>query len=437
MARIDRLVPTNIGVLDVRNRSRRFSMHVGADVIEGFTDAESQTKAKTNIFAFGFEDGERVGVGASLKGRIWSNRVARTLKHWVDWCDHVGPKVADESISIDEVMRGFIRPKTLDGRPELIALAIELWEPLLSTSEELRIKHGPDDEALVDLDLKVVQHSDTGPIVFEASTDAFTSRYELDLSDGSLRYRALGPELQVVSRRSGTSPFSAYLEKSEPLLLLEQDAVLVAPGILLQPNRELAPFDAGRLEALTWNGVDIRRESQGAGRDPATVQAFVAAQLIGEAGWELVIDDDGAGEIADLVLMRREDDRLVICLAHCKFSSQPVAGARVADLYELCGQAQKSARWRHHNSLLFRHLLRRERNRVRKHGRSGLMLGTGETIYQLEGAAPLLRPELHVLIAQPGLSKGGVSGPILQLIASTELYLRETASAALRVLCNQ
>lgn len=436
MARVDRLVPTNVGVLDVRNRSRRFSMHVGADVIEGFTEAEAQTKAKTNIFAFGFEEGERVSVGASLKGRVWSYRVAPTLKHWVDWCDHVGPKVADEGISIDEVMRGFIRPKTLEGRPELVALAIELWEPLLSTSEDLRVHFGSDDDAIVDLDLRVVEHSRTGPIVFDASTEAFSARYELDLSDGSMRYRAAGAELEVVSRRAGARPLSDYLQKTEPLLLLEQDAVVVAPGILLQPDRELTPFDVSRLDALAWDGVDIRRESQGADRDPTTVQASAAAQLMGEAAWELVIDDDGSGEIADLVLMRREDDRLIVWLVHCKFSSQAAPGARVVDLYELCGQAQKSARWRHHNSLLFRHLLRRERNRSQKHGRSGLMVGTGETIYRLEEAAPLLRPELHVVIAQPGLSKANVTAPILQLLASTELYLRETASAYLRVLCS-
>lgn len=241
MARVDRLVPTNVGVLDVRNRSRHFSMHVGADVIEGFTEAEAQTKAKTNIFAFGFERGERASVGASLKGRIWSYRAAPTLKHWVDWCDHVGPKVADEGISIDEVMRGFIRPKTLDVRPDLVALAIELWEPLLSTSEELRVQLGADDEALVDLDLRVVDHSRTGPIAFDASTEAFTSRYELELGGGAARYRAVGPKLQVVSRRSGPRPLSAYLERAEPLVLLEQDAVVVAPGILVQPDRQLTP----------------------------------------------------------------------------------------------------------------------------------------------------------------------------------------------------
>lgn len=57
-------------------------------------------------------------------------------------------------------------------------------------------------------------------------------------------------------------------------------------------------------------------------------------------------------------------------------------------------------------------------------------------MYRLEEAAPLLRPELHVVIAQPGLSKARASAPILQLLASTELYLRETASAAFRVLCS-
>lgn len=436
MARVDRLVPTNVGVLDVRSRSRRFSMHVGADVIAGFTEAESQTKAKTNIFAFGFESGQRVSVGASLKGRVWSYRAAPTLKHWVDWCDHVGPKMADDTISIDEVMRGFIRPQTLEGRPELVALALELWEPLLSTSEELRVRSGDADAPLVDLDLRIVDHATTGLVAFVASADGMSARYNLDLSDGSMSFAAAGAELQVFSRRGGARPLSDYLRRTEPLLLLEQDAVVVPPGILLQPNRELAPFDVQRLEALDWEGVDIRNESQGPERDPTSVQHRVAATLMAEDEWELVIDDDGSGEIADLVLMRRDDDRLLIVLVHCKFSSDTSPGGRVADLYELCGQAQKSARWRHHNSLLFRHLLRRERNRNRKHDRSGLLVGTGETLYRLEEESPVLRPEIHVIIAQPGLSKARFSPAIAQLLASTELYLRETASAQLRVLCS-
>jgi hypothetical protein len=82
MADIKRLVPTNVGLLDTRSTRRRFSMHVGADVTEGFPAAEAQTKTKTNIFAYGFDGGSRVSIGGSLKGRIWSYRIASGLQEW-------------------------------------------------------------------------------------------------------------------------------------------------------------------------------------------------------------------------------------------------------------------------------------------------------------------------------------------------------------------
>lgn len=55
MAHLDRLVPTNVGVLDARSHSRRFSFHVGPDVAEGFPVAEANTKMQTNIFALGYD----------------------------------------------------------------------------------------------------------------------------------------------------------------------------------------------------------------------------------------------------------------------------------------------------------------------------------------------------------------------------------------------
>src|SRR3546814_8002442 len=111
-----RLVPTNVGLLDIRSRSRRFTMHVGADVTEGLPLTEAHTKAQTNIFAYGYDGGDRTGIGASLKGRIWSHRVANTLKEWTDWCDHIGSKLQDDTISVDQVMKDFIRPVVVDRK---------------------------------------------------------------------------------------------------------------------------------------------------------------------------------------------------------------------------------------------------------------------------------------------------------------------------------
>jgi len=42
--------------------------------------------------------------------------------------------------------------------------------------------------------------------------------------------------------------------------------------------------------------------------------------------------------------MRRRDDDLEVLLVHCKFSSEPKPGARIEDLYDVCGQAMKMNR---------------------------------------------------------------------------------------------
>ena len=85
---------------------------------EGFPTAEAQTKTQTNIFAYDYDNGNRSSVGASIKGRIWSHRVAMSLKQWMDWCDEVGGKVTDGSISVDNVIASFIRPRTAEERPD-------------------------------------------------------------------------------------------------------------------------------------------------------------------------------------------------------------------------------------------------------------------------------------------------------------------------------
>ena len=141
MAEVKRLVPTNVGVVDVRNRARQFSMHVGADVSEGFPVAEAQTKTKTNIFAYGYEGGNRVSFGGSLKGRVWSYQVAGSIKEWMSWCDDIGRKLTDTTISVEEVLANFIRPQVVEAQPSLVPLGLEWpWELFQSTTEEVRIE---------------------------------------------------------------------------------------------------------------------------------------------------------------------------------------------------------------------------------------------------------------------------------------------------------
>lgn len=437
---IQRLIPTNVGVLDVRDRDRRFSMFAGANVAEGFPTAEAQTKSQTNIFGSGFEDGKRVSIGGSLKGRVWSYAAAQTLKHWVDWCDHVGPKLADEAISVESVIGSFILPVQLEELPDLVPLALE-WpiESALSTSDETRVSLAGESSAVADAELRVTDFSKEGPVEFEVRTDDWAAPYRANIDDGELTYRAAGDEVEIKRGLQAPIPLSEYLtsRSSGPLLLFEQDAVVIQPGILLKPDREQPPFPRDDLIVPDWgDGMDLRKESQGRPKNTDSIQARAIQHVKGLEDWDVVLDDDGTGEVADIVAIRKQGTELRVMLTHCKYSSEDEPGARVADLYEVCGQAQRSTTSRSHLQSMFQKLIRRERNRVNNHGHDGFEVGDIAELYRLQDESHLLSPSFTIAIAQPGLSRESAAENQLQLLAATEAYVREVAKADLKVFCS-
>ncbi len=436
MGQVKRLVPTNVGLLDVRNANRRFSMLVGADVSEGFPVAEAQTKTKTNIFAYGYEDGNRVSIGASIKGRIWSYRVAASLKHWMDWCNGVGAKLLDEGISIDEVMRNFIRPKSLEERPPYVPLAVEWpWTVFMNLSEEKQVEHAGSNCPIIDVELGIASHESSGPIVISVKSKDWDLKYLMTFERGEMRFIADGPDAKVIMRNK-TLSLSNFMQSEGLFVFFDQDAMVVPPAFLLKPDRDLPPFDRAKLEVLDWKGIDLAIESQGPSRRQDSIQARVIEHIGSKADWNIIIDDDGTREIADIVAMRSDGKTLFIHLAHCKYVIGGRPRAQVADLYEVCGQAQKSAQWRRNVTRLFEYLRRRERNRIRQTGKTGFIKGNPSSLYALEDEACLLRPEFTIAVAQPGLSHAAVSAAQLELLASTEVYLYETANCKIEVYCS-
>ena len=89
-ANLDRLIPTNIGLLDARDRDKRFSMYVGSDVETALTEAERSPQLNTHVAARAFDHGDRVAIAASTSGRFWSARSAENLAEWCQWCEQQG-----------------------------------------------------------------------------------------------------------------------------------------------------------------------------------------------------------------------------------------------------------------------------------------------------------------------------------------------------------
>lgn len=434
MGDMARPVPTNVGVLDIYSRARRFSMYVGADVTDGFPAAEEATKVQTNLFAAGFRDGERVTVGVSLKGRVWSYLVARTLLDWVEWCHDVGRRLLNESIDVQAVKRNFIRPVILDAWPDAVPLGAE-WptELLLSPPASLKVRIGDTDFPLTEIELTVEpQFSDEGHVRVALATEDVSAQYDIVLDAEGMRVRAVSEEATFTTSRLSV-PGSEFLTKHCPIVLLGGDGVVSPPGVLYRPNRDIPALDRNDMTPISWTGISLNKESRGKQKDPATVQGR-SLELLQTQEWDFLIDDDGKGEIADLVALRVEDGTLRVVLVHCKFAHGGTVGARLADLYELCGQAQKSSAWRRHPENMVRKLLARERRRVSQGKPSGLEAGTASDLLRLLGDLPSLHVEMEIVLAQPGLSKNRASAEQLELLAATKTYVRETSSARLEIL---
>lgn len=433
LARVSRRVPTNVGLLDAVSRNRRFSMYVGQDVLHAWR-GEGGTKMKTNIFAHGFSDGRAISFGASRKGRVWSYEQARDIHDWVRWVRQVGPAITDTSVSLESVMSGFLLPEPARERPPYVPLAIE-WPHELVTSlgDRRQVAFNGESFSLLDTELALTDHTPDRPIRFELRTPAWAIEFEFEFhEDDPPTINPVADDGQILTQ-SGTSSLAEYLTRHGLLVTFEDEVIMVEQGFLLRPDRERNLFPTGAIETIDWTGVNIRRESQGPERDPATIQYRAIQALSAEEDWEVVIDDDGTGELADIVLLRRTDETLQVVLAHCKYSSGDKPGARIEDLYDVCGQAMKMNRAKSMPDLLARRLLKREQRRQAE-GKNGLVSGDIATLAAIVREARYRALDVAVAIVQPGLSKARASEDMRALLGSTDRFLKETYGMSLRVI---
>lgn len=327
MASLNRRIATNVGLLDTRNRDSKFELRVGADVIGALDEEARRNKSQTNIFAHGLDSdsGEKQSVGASLKGRIWSYKAAVSIKHWMTWAESIGAKLKDPSIDPAEVMDGFIIPESLQTRPaDYVVLGLE-WptESWLDVSESTQIQIGDSIASFNDIDLTVTDNNSSGPIPFTVSLpDGAEAKYQLTMDRGKMLFSAVnfGNTANYVRPRS-TVPFVDFLNEYGLRVLLNKEAIIEPEMVLIVPKNTAPAYRKELLHTIDWRDTDLRVESQGRERNPRSIQARVIEHIKTLNSWDMIIDDDGAGEVADIVALKIEGSELIVNLVHCKYST--------------------------------------------------------------------------------------------------------------------
>jgi len=432
-----RLILGNLGLTHHQGRGVRYSMYMGVDVADGFTTAQSQSRIKNNVFATGFLDGVPTTRGCSVKGKFWSSSSVRDLTDWVEWCADIGQAVNDSGITTDGVFKSAMQPRQISERPAVPPVAIHWPESLLTQIEDrVEISFGEQAVLFTECDIELLDHKRTGPLRFAVRSDAHAAEFEIVFAEGGARYSQrsgptasikIGGKIKSLSESFGDD--SPQIDFGDGSLLIYSHLYALPEGIIPEP------YPADRIEAWDWSNTNIRAEAQGAEKRADSVQRRVIEMLLTDSeGYDLIFDDDGAGEIADILTFRVSEGLVQVTFHHCKYSSAGTPGSRVKDLYEVCGQAQKSARWRDRPKRMFTHMLKREKLRLEKGQSSRFEHGTAAFLKKLKASWQDYRYEFDVRIVQPGLSRAAIREEGLHLLASVETYLLETRAMHLKVI---
>ena len=119
-----------------------------------------------------------------------------------------------------------------------------------------------------------------------------------------------------------------------------------------------------------------------------------------------------------------------------KFAEDGKVSKRISNFYEVCGQAQKSLKWKNGDKDIFRRLIERVANTEK--GENRILKGDLEALRQLSQDACLVKKiVVNLHIVQPGLSKADTSADILQLLGVLKSYAYEVCNASLSVYCSE
>jgi hypothetical protein len=208
--------------------------------------------------------------------------------------------------------------------------------------------------------------------------------------------------------------------------------MLIGADLASTPGDDRPLFDVTKIEALPWEGVDITQESQGPLRLAGTVQyATIARLLAADPAYDVIFDGDASGEVADVIAIRRQGHFLDVELYHCKFSSKDEPGARVDDLYEICGQAMKAVRWADPRSKFLQRLRRQEENRQKAGQPTRFIVGDRSMLDDWLTNRRDFVARFSMTLVQPGYSKAKAAVEHLPILGSVQAYLHQTYNISL------
>ena len=437
---INRLMLSTVGLKTaVSNHHIRYRMFAGVDIAEGITHATTSSSIKSNLFGIGYENGNNMSIGCSYKGTIWAKWV-ETIDYWKNWCDKQADKILDSTIDTATVLSGALVPEVITARPPLVPYRIDLpFEIEAELKNSIFMKTALHDAELFLVDIGLTMFNETSELSFFVGNDDFKEEFTLEInaSDYMITHKS-GTIITVEFGRGREMLLKDFFKDNPPTIWFVDGSSLEGNLLVKLKSTDSAMFSSENLASWNWSGINIRKESQGLNKEADSIQYKLISELKKQNKYCLIFDDDGSGEVADVIAIREDDEnkKLIFELYHCKFSCEDQAGSRVEDLYAVCGQSEKCIKWVSDAKSLLKRLGKREHDRTRKNKPSRFEVGDSKILFLLENKLKFYTAEYEVYIVQPGVDNSKLTQDMHQILCSTASYLMDTRGIQLRLICS-
>lgn len=436
---INRLMLSTVGLKTaVSNHHIRYRMFAGVDVADGISRAMKSTTKKSNLFGVGYENGSSVSIGCSHKGTIWAKWV-ETINFWKEWCDKQAIKILDSSINTTTVLSGALVPEEISSRPAVIPYRIDFPIEIETELKDLVVKTSLHESLIFLIDIGLTVFDETSELSFFVGNEDFKEEFILgiDASGYSISHKS-GQSISIKFGRDREMQLKDFLKENPPTIWFVDGSSLEGNLLVKLNNVKSATFPNMNITAWNWEGTNIKNESQKITKETDSIQYKLISKLKEESKYDIIFDDDGSGEVADIITIQEDinNRKLLFELYHCKFSSADHPGSRVEDLYVVCGQSEKCIRWASDSKSLLERLIKRENDRVNKGKPSRYEVGDNKHLFTLKNKLKVYSVEYVVYIVQPGVDKNNITHPMHQVLCSASAYLMDTYGISLKLICS-
>ncbi|GAA6167917.1 DEAD/DEAH box helicase [Sessilibacter corallicola] len=434
---VERLVLQNAGLNRGRRGPLRYVMYTGIDIESAINDLAQGASYKSNLFGKGYDTGNKVSIGCSYKGRIWSMDSA-SISDWMAWCRSLAKKLNDPEVDPNQILNKVLRTNELESiPPDLVPVGID-WPDLFYERGGLSTLALDVDGTQLPVDEAIISIAENAPgvIKIQVDFDRHQALYEYSISnDGYSIVKAEGSSITLIDGEKRKDLAEYFSEEASPAIYFDDGSKLFETLHIVRPEGYTIPhISSNNIHGIPW-AVNIRSESQGESRNSNTIQHAMIQRLLADDYW-IVFDDDGPNEVADIVAFKDEGNVLAVEFYHLKYSKEDAKGSRIGDFYEVCGQVIKSCKWVGELDNIINQLKSRERKRINRSNITRLEKGHYRDFDLLKQHGARLKKDFRFFVVQPGLDSSNVSEDVAALLGSVDLYVKETTGNPLKIICS-